>query len=127
MVKGEYSSGLVYLREAAAVHADLAGLWVNLGALYAQFFLFTFAFSVFTSGFAQGAERRFENEENEVLDAWGAREVGILYGFSGLLGILWMGGLIGRRVKKFGEVRLTADHVEAALHATPKYELREHA
>jgi tetratricopeptide (TPR) repeat protein len=36
MLKGEYSSALVYLREAAAVHADLAGLWVNLGVLYAR-------------------------------------------------------------------------------------------
>jgi tetratricopeptide (TPR) repeat protein len=36
MLKGDYHAALVYLREAAGVHADIAGLWVNLGVVYAR-------------------------------------------------------------------------------------------
>jgi Flp pilus assembly protein TadD len=36
MLRGDYAAALVYLREAAGVHADLPGLWVNLGVLYAR-------------------------------------------------------------------------------------------
>ena len=140
----------------------------GLAALYAQFFMFTFAFSCFTSGFALFAERRFYAERDltrvgtscnfkpemdldvraapagyvlvngkriahdqwrvpkrEVLEIagptcatlsattrvqayvpWGVREVGLLFTFSGLLGIILQGGLIGRLVKRFGEVKL---------------------
>ena len=78
----------------------------ELRSIYIQFFLFTFAFSLFTSGFALFAERRFLVEEAGRLVPWGAREVGILFGFSGLLGIFWQGGMIGRLVKKYGEVGL---------------------
>lgn len=139
----------------------------KLGGLYAQFFLFTFAFSCFTSGFALFAERRFTAAHSfkrtectldfngkldmpnaingwlivdgtklvygsqwtikdpktvEVIgDAcaqlkaakhvearfpWTAREVGFLFTFTGFLGILLQGGLIGRLVKKFGEPKL---------------------
>jgi MFS transporter, DHA1 family, tetracycline resistance protein len=65
--------------------------------LMLQFFLFSFAFSCFTSNFALFSERRFH---------WGANEVGWVLGFSGLLGILLQGGLLGRMVKKFGEPAL---------------------
>jgi DHA1 family tetracycline resistance protein-like MFS transporter len=82
----------------------------ELRSLYVQFFLFSFAFSVFTSGIALFAERRFLIEKvvdgTSMLVPWGAREVGYLFAFSGVLGILWQGGLIGRLVKKYGEVRL---------------------
>jgi multidrug resistance protein len=37
---------------------------------------------------------------------WGVREVGLLFTFAGLLGIILQGGLIGRLVKRFGEYRL---------------------
>jgi hypothetical protein len=37
---------------------------------------------------------------------WGAHEVGLLFVFSGVLGIFLQGGLLGRLVKKFGEARL---------------------
>ncbi|HEY5950014.1 MAG TPA: MFS transporter [Kofleriaceae bacterium] len=139
-----------------------------LGKLYLQFFLFTFAFSCFTSGFALFSERRFSEEhairrvdatctlaldtklempaasygtvrldgraltygrdwivfgplivlthaedcarlETAKLSArwpWTAHEVGLLFMFSGFLGILLQGGLIGRLVKKYGEPRL---------------------
>ncbi len=74
----------------------------ELRGLYLQFFLYTFSFSIFISGFALYAERRF------VFDGvpWTAREVGFLFAFSGFLGILWQGGLIGRLVKKYGEYKL---------------------
>ncbi len=69
-------------------------------ALYVQFFLFSFSFSLFFSGFALFAEH------NPNL-GWGRKEVGWLFTYSGLLGIVLQGGLLGRLVKKVGELRLT--------------------
>ncbi|MEO8550893.1 MAG: MFS transporter, partial [Kofleriaceae bacterium] len=69
----------------------------GLGAVYLQFFLFTFAFSCFTSGFALFAEARF---------GWGAHQTGYMFAYAGLLGIILQGGLIGRLVKAFGEIKL---------------------
>jgi MFS family permease len=69
----------------------------GLGALYLQFFLFTFAFSAFMSGFALFAERRF---------SWTVREVGGIFTYSGVLGMILQGGFLGRLVKRFGEARL---------------------
>jgi len=153
----------------------------KLGGLYAQFFLFTFAFSCFTSGFALFAERRFtaahsfkSNECTLTFDGkldmpnaingwlivdgqklvygsqwtikdpknaksievigdacaqmkaakhvearfpWTAREVGFLFTFTGFLGILLQGGLIGRLVKRFGEPRLVLAGFIAACSA----------
>ncbi len=73
-----------------------------LGGLFLQFFCFSFAFATFTSGFALFAERRF---------VWGGhpfgpREIGFLFAYSGFLGILIQGGLIGKLVKRFGEPAL---------------------
>ncbi len=76
----------------------------ELRSLYLQFFLFTFSFSAFISGFALYAERRFVTAAGH---AWTATEVGYLFAYSGLIGILWQGGAIGRLVKKFGEIKLT--------------------
>ena len=36
MLRDDYAAALVYLREAASVRPDIAGLWVNLGVLYAR-------------------------------------------------------------------------------------------
>jgi len=36
MVRGEYAGALAYLRAAAATHSRIAGVWVNLGVLYAR-------------------------------------------------------------------------------------------
>ena len=69
----------------------------GLARLYAQFVLFTFSFSAFTSGFALFAEQRF---------SWTARETGYLFAYAGALGIILQGGLIGRLVKRFGETKL---------------------
>ena len=75
----------------------------GLRSLYLQFFLFTFAFSAFMSGFALFAERRFTTSDGL---PWTVREVGYLFAYSGFLGIVLQGGLIGRLVKRFGERRL---------------------
>jgi DHA1 family tetracycline resistance protein-like MFS transporter len=69
----------------------------GLAPIYLQFFLFAFAFSCFTSGFALFAERRF---------LWSEHQVGRLFAFTGVLGIILQGGLIGRLVKRYGEVAL---------------------
>ena len=75
-----------------------------LGGLFAQFFCFAFAFATFTSGFALFAERRFTWGGHP----FGPREIGFLFAYSGFLGIIVQGGLIGRLVKRFGERALVA-------------------
>src|SRR5215472_5140303 len=74
----------------------------RLGPMLWQFFAFTFAFSTFFSGFALFAERRFTH--NGV--PFGTAEVGYVFAFSGLIGVLIQGGGIGSLVKSFGESRL---------------------
>lgn len=77
----------------------------ELRALYLQFFLYTFSFSIFISGFALFAERRFVHGDPSM--PWTAREVGFLFAFAGFVGIIWQGGIIGRLVKKYGEFQLS--------------------
>ncbi len=72
----------------------------ELRRLYVQFFLFSFGFSLFFSGFALFAEH------NDNL-RWSHSEVGWLFTYSGFLGIILQGGLLGRMVKKLGELKLT--------------------
>src|SRR5215469_17464433 len=74
----------------------------QLGPLLWQFFAFTFAFSTFFSGFALFAERRFTYNG----EPFGTKEVGYVFAFSGLIGVLIQGGGIGSLVKSFGESRL---------------------
>lgn len=74
----------------------------ELASLLLQFFCFLMSFSMFTSGFALFAERRFTWHGAPFT----AREVGYVFAFSGFLGILWQGGFVGRLVKRFGEVKL---------------------
>lgn len=69
----------------------------GLRSLYVQFFLFTLAFSAFTSGFALFAEARF---------GWGAHETGYLFMYSGVVGAFLQGRLIGPLVEKVGEMKL---------------------
>ncbi len=74
-----------------------------LASLLYQFFAFGFSFAAFTSGFALFAERRMTwNGE-----PFGAKHVGYIFAYSGFLGIILQGGLIGRLVKRFGEAKLT--------------------
>jgi DHA1 family tetracycline resistance protein-like MFS transporter len=84
----------------------------GLAPLLWQFFLFTLAFATFVSGFALYAERRISFGGH----LFGAREVGYTFAYSGFLGIILQGGLIGRLVKRFGELPLiTAGFAAAAL------------
>lgn len=85
------------LGRLAALRARRA-LWT----LWAQFLLFSLAFSLFTSGFALFAERRFTFAGHP----FGPREVGYLFAYSGFLGILLQGGLMGRLVRGLGEAKL---------------------
>jgi MFS transporter, DHA1 family, tetracycline resistance protein len=73
-----------------------------LGRLLVQFFLFCFGFSLFVSGFALFAERRFTWHGQP----FGPREVAAVFIFTGVLGIILQGGLLGRLVARYGERRL---------------------
>ena len=75
----------------------------GLGSLYLQFFLFAFSFSAFMSGFALFAERRFTTADGH---AWTSREVSFMFAYTGFLGIILQGGILGRLVKRVGEPRL---------------------
>jgi DHA1 family tetracycline resistance protein-like MFS transporter len=74
----------------------------DLAPLLWQFFAFTLAFSMFMSGFPLFAERRFEWQGHP----FGPKEVGYIYAYLGVLGVILQGGLIGRLVKAFGELTL---------------------
>jgi len=74
-----------------------------LGGLLLEFFLFSFAFATFTSGFALFAERRFTWHGA----AFGPKEVGYVFMYSGFLGIVVQGSMRqGALVRRVGEVRL---------------------
>lgn len=75
-----------------------------LGGVLVEFFFYQMAFSMFISGFALFAERRFTWREHPFTP----HEIGLLYAFSGLLGIIVQGGLIGRAARVFKEPRLVA-------------------
>src|SRR5262249_18132124 len=68
------------------------------------FLFFLSSFSLFISGFALFAERRFTYQGRP----FGPREIGYVFGYVGFLGIILQGGLIGRLVKRFGESTLVA-------------------
>ncbi len=74
----------------------------GLAPLLWQFFAFTMAFSLFMTGFPLFAERRYTWHGQ----AFGPQQVGYVYAFLGLLGVILQGGLIGRLVKAFGETNL---------------------
>jgi multidrug resistance protein len=74
----------------------------NLSLLLVQWLLFSFSFSTFISGFALFAERRYMWDGHPV----GVREVGYIFAFTGFIGIIMQGGLVGRLVKRFGERKL---------------------
>lgn len=73
-----------------------------IGKLLVQFFIFSFIFTLFTSGFALFTERRFLWNGQ----ALGAKEVGFIMAAMGLYGVILQGGLIGRMAKKWGEKKL---------------------
>ena len=57
---------------------------------------------------------------------WTAHEVGLLFMFSGFLGILLQGGLIGRLVKKFGELEALARRLRRREHRLRRARVRVH-
>lgn len=67
--------------------------------LLLQWFLFAFSFSTFISEFALFAERRYSWHGRP----FGVQEVGYVFAFTGFLGIIMQGGMVGRMVKWFGE------------------------
>ncbi|CAN5449942.1 tetracycline resistance MFS efflux pump [soil metagenome] len=70
--------------------------------LLIEFLIFGFIFAGFTSGFALFAERRFTWNGHP----FGASEVSLLFTYSGFLGLIFQGFILGRLVKKFGESKL---------------------
>ena len=74
----------------------------ELASLLYEFFLFVFSFATFVSGFALFAERRYTTDGHP----FGPKEVGYVFAYAGLLGIILQGGLIGKLVKRFGEEKL---------------------
>lgn len=73
-----------------------------VGGILLEFFFYWFAFSMFTSGFALFAERRYAVAGH----AFTPKEIGWVYALSGLVGVMVQGGLLGRLVRRFGERRL---------------------
>jgi MFS family permease len=69
-----------------------------------QFLFFITSFSLFISGFALFAERRFTWNGQPFTP----REIGYVFGYVGFLGIVLQGGLIGRLVDRYGEAALVA-------------------
>jgi MFS family permease len=74
----------------------------ELSKLLWQFSAFIFAFAMFVSTFPLFAERRpFDGHAGA-----GATEVGFMFAFWGLVGIVIQGMLIGKLVERFGEKKL---------------------
>jgi len=74
----------------------------GLARLLVQFFLFSVGFSMFFSGFAMFAERRFTWNGHP----FGPREVGWIYAYAGVIGIVIQGGLLRQLSKRFGDAPL---------------------
>ena len=84
--KGRFSGFAEYLRRPASRRSLL------------EFFAFTLAFALLIGGLALYLERQF---------GFKAKETGYLFAFSGLIGALVQGGLVGRLVTAWGEVKLS--------------------
>jgi DHA1 family tetracycline resistance protein-like MFS transporter len=76
----------------------------NIRWLMVEFLIFGFIFAAFTSGFAMFVERRFTYEGRP----FGATEVSLLFTYSGFVGLILQGFMLGPLVKRFGEARLVA-------------------
>ena len=69
----------------------------RLGFVLAIYFLFIVAFSIMTTSFSLYTMFRF---------GYGAQHTGYLFAYVGLIAVIIQGGLIGRLVKRFGELPL---------------------
>ncbi|MFO0561538.1 MAG: MFS transporter [Polyangiales bacterium] len=67
-----------------------------------EHFLYSTAFTCFTSGFSLFAERTYRHNGQ----FFTPREVGYAFAYAGFLGIVLQGGLLGRLAKRHGEGRL---------------------
>ncbi|MEP6717407.1 MAG: MFS transporter [Terriglobia bacterium] len=76
----------------------------GLGSLLWQFFFFSFSFAMMISGFALFAQRRYVSHGHPV----GVKEIGYVFAYMGMLGIILQGGLLGRLVKWLGERTLVS-------------------
>lgn len=74
----------------------------QLARLLLQWLLFSFSFATFISGFALFAERRYVWHGHPV----GVREVGYIFAFTGFIGMIMQGGVVGRLVQWLGEARV---------------------
>ncbi len=74
----------------------------QLARLLLQWLFFSFSFSTFISGFALFAERRYMWQGHPV----GVREVGYIFAFTGFIGMIMQGGVVGRLVQWLGEPRV---------------------
>ena len=74
----------------------------GLAPLLLQFFCFSFAFAAFTGGLALFCERRLVWHGKP----FGPEQVGYVFAYAGLLGVILQGGFIGRLVRRFGETAL---------------------
>lgn len=84
--KGRLSGFSEYLRRPATRRSLL------------EFFAFALAFALLIGGLAMFLERQF---------GFKARETGYLFAFSGLMGAIVQGGLVGRLATAWGEVKLS--------------------
>ena len=107
LLKGGRQSAHAFDDREAALHWRTYAKYFGRPALrkrLLQFLVFITSFSLFISGFALFAERRFTYNGRP----FGPREIGYLFGYVGFLTIILQAGLIGRLVKKFGEAMLVA-------------------
>ena len=74
----------------------------GLSPLLWQFFCFSFAFAAFTGGLALFCERRLLWHGKP----FGPEQVGYVFAYAGLLGVILQGGFIGKLVRRFGETAL---------------------
>jgi MFS family permease len=82
-----------------------------MSRLLIQWAFFSLSFATFIAGFALFAERRYKWQGHSI----GAREVGYIFAFSGLVGIFMQGGVVGRMVKWLGERLVVQIGFAAAL------------
>jgi len=105
LLRGGREPGVANADRWAALKVKTYGQYFARPALRSrllQFLFFMLSFSMFISGFALFAERRFTWQGHP----FGPREIGYVFGFIGFLGIILQGGFIGRLVKRFGEAPL---------------------
>jgi multidrug resistance protein len=83
--------------EASIVEVFRHGRGAMFGIVIATYFFLIVGFSIMTTLFALFTEKRF---------GYDAQANGYLFGFVGVVSVIVQGGLIGRLIKKFGEVAL---------------------